>query len=44
VGRFGIEAMKFVNSPVGKELHLRGVNTKVVEPGKVRVGDKAVKV
>ena len=39
VARFGIEAMKFVNSPLGKELHLRGINAKVVEPGVFRVGD-----
>ena len=25
--RFGVEAMKFVNSPEGKRLHLRGINT-----------------
>lgn len=37
--RFGAEALKFVNSPLGKELQLRGVNAKVVRPGKVRVGD-----
>jgi len=44
VERFGMDAVKFVNSPVGKELHLRGVNAKVVKPGVVRVGDKAVKI
>ena len=43
VERFGMDAVKFVNSPIGKELHLRGVNAKVVKPGIVRVGDKAVK-
>ncbi|MEZ5428892.1 MAG: hypothetical protein R2747_21785 [Pyrinomonadaceae bacterium] len=39
VERFGLEAMKFVNSEVGKELHLRGINAKVIEPGAIRVGD-----
>jgi hypothetical protein len=39
VARFGLDAMKFVNSPVGKELHLRGINAKVVQPGAIRVGD-----
>jgi hypothetical protein len=39
VARFGLEAMKFVNSPVGRELHLRGINAKVVQGGRVRVGD-----
>jgi len=43
VERFGLDAMKFVNSPLGKELHLRGVNAKVVQPGTIRVGDVATK-
>ena len=43
VERFGLDAMEFVNSPVGKELHLRGVNAKVVRPGVIRVGDVATK-
>jgi MOSC domain-containing protein YiiM len=37
--RFGLEALKFVNSPDGRALNLRGINTRVVEPGTVRVGD-----
>lgn len=36
---FGQEAMEFVNSPVGKELRLRGLNARVVESGTVRPGD-----
>lgn len=43
VARFGLDAMKFVNSAVGRELHLRGINAKVVEPGRIRVGDVARK-
>ncbi len=39
VRRFGVDAMKFVNSPVGRELNLRGVNAKVVRPGVVAQGD-----
>ncbi len=39
VARFGLEAMKFVNSPLGKQLHLRGINAKVVQPGVIHVGD-----
>ena len=42
--RFGTAATKFVNSPAGRELHLRGVNAKVVQSGKIRVGDTARKV
>ena len=37
--RFGVEAMKFVNTPEGKQLHLRGINTRIVQPGTIRVGD-----
>lgn len=44
VARFGLDAMKFVNSPVGKQLHLRGINAKVIQPGTIRVGDVVRKV
>jgi hypothetical protein len=44
VARFGLDAMKFVNSSVGRELQLRGINAKVVQPGVVRVGDLARKL
>ena len=37
--RFGAEAMKFANSPEGKQLHLRGINTRVIQSGTIRVGD-----
>ena len=40
VKRFGVDAMKLVNSPVGRELNLRGVNARVVSAGTVRVGDE----
>jgi hypothetical protein len=42
--RFGVDAMKFVNSKVGRELNLRGVNAKVVVGGVVREGDELVRV
>ena len=42
--RFGVEAMKFVNSPEGKQLHLRGINTKVIQAGIIRVGDAVRKL
>lgn len=42
--RYGLDAMKFVNSPRGKELHLRGINAKIVRAGKVKVGDSVRKV
>ena len=44
VARFGLDAMKFVSSPLGRELHLRGINAKVVQPGRIRVGDVAKKL
>ncbi len=44
VARFGLEAMKFVNSPLGKQLHLRGINARVVQGGIIRVGDVARKI
>ena len=37
--RFGVDALKWVNSPAGKELRLRGIYARVVEPGTVQVGD-----
>jgi MOSC domain-containing protein YiiM len=39
LSRFGRDALKFVNSPLGKQLHLRGINAKVIRPGIIRVGD-----
>jgi hypothetical protein len=39
VSRFGVDAMKFVNSPLGRSLNLRGINARVVQPGTIRVGD-----
>ena len=44
VSRFGVDAMKFVNSVVGKELCLRGINAKVVQAGVVRLGSTAKKL
>lgn len=44
VSRFGVDAMKFVNSKVGKELCLRGINAKVVQAGVVKVGSTARKI
>ena len=43
VERFGAEAQRFVNSPVGRELQLRGINARVVQAGTIRVGDVARK-
>jgi MOSC domain-containing protein YiiM len=37
--RFGGDAWRFVNSRVGRELRLRGMNARVVVSGTVRPGD-----
>ena len=37
--RFGSDALKFINSPEGRLLRLRGVNAHVIEPGRVSTGD-----
>ncbi len=37
--RFGLDAHRFVNAPEHRQLHLRGVNARVVRAGVVRVGD-----
>jgi MOSC domain-containing protein YiiM len=42
--RFGVDAVKFVNSTEGKRLRLRGLNARVVQPGLIRVGDLAQKI
>ncbi|MEO5886977.1 MAG: MOSC domain-containing protein [Anaerolineales bacterium] len=42
--RFGMDAIKFVNSPEGKQLHLRGINTRVVQAGTIRVGETIKKI
>jgi MOSC domain-containing protein YiiM len=42
--RFGVDASRFVNSPAGKDLHLRGINARVVQAGTVATGDIATKV
>ena len=44
VARFGLDAMKFVNSEIGKRYQMRGINAKVVKGGKISKGDLATKV
>ena len=40
----GTAALKFVNKSPGRELRLRGLNARVVEPGRVRLGDTISKL
>jgi hypothetical protein len=44
VARFGVDAQKFVNSPVGRDLRLRGANARVVVAGSVKPGDAVRKL
>ena len=44
VSRFGLDAMKFVNSTVGKQLCLRGINAKVIQGGTVKIGSTVRKI
>jgi MOSC domain-containing protein YiiM len=37
--RFGIDALKLVNSRPGHELNLRGNHARIVTAGTIRVGD-----
>ena len=42
--RFGLEAHRWLNSPAGQELKLRGLNARVVVAGIVRTGDTVSKI
>jgi len=42
--RYGQDAVKFVNSEEGKRLHMRGINTRILQSGTIRVGDKVKKL
>jgi MOSC domain-containing protein YiiM len=42
--RYGVDALKFVNSEGGRDLRLRGANCRVVVAGTVRPGDEISKL
>jgi MOSC domain-containing protein YiiM len=42
--RFGAAATKFVNSPTGRAFNLRGINARVVVPGRICQGDSVRKI
>jgi len=44
VERYGKAAVVFVNAPKGKAMRLRGIYARVVQDGRVTVGDRVVKV
>lgn len=44
IRRYGLAAQRWVNSETGRLNRLRGVNTRVVKPGAIRVGDRVTKL
>src|ERR1700759_3262327 len=42
--RFGLDALKLVNTPEGRQMNLRGINAKVIQGGMIRVGDQMKKI
>jgi MOSC domain-containing protein YiiM len=42
--RFGPDALRFVNLGPAKDLRLRGVYARVVQPGTIKVGDQITKI
>jgi hypothetical protein len=43
-GRFGVEALAFISTPLGKSLRMRGVNAKVIQAGEIKIGDVVKKL
>ena len=41
--RFGHDALRFISTPTGQAMRLRGVNTRVIQSGPIRIGDTATK-
>lgn len=42
--RFGVAALRYVNSQLGKQLHLRGIYAKVITAGVIHAGDVVRKI
>lgn len=42
--RFGLDALRFVNSPTGRALNLRGINARVIQPGPIHQGDTVTRL
>lgn len=43
-GRFGVDALAFISTPLGKSLRMRGVNARVIQAGEIKVGDSIKKL
>ena len=41
--RFGSDALRWINSPDGRDARLRGLNARIVRSGTVRVGDRVAR-
>ncbi len=42
--RFGHDALRFISTPQGQALRLRGVNTRVIQSGAIQLGDLATRL
>jgi MOSC domain-containing protein YiiM len=42
--RFGSDALRWINSPVGRDHRMRGMNARILEAGTVRAGDRIRKI
>ena len=42
--RFGHDAIRFVNSPEGRQMRRRGLNARIIQPGTICVGDMVTKI
>lgn len=42
--RYGVDALKFISTPSGREWQLRGINARVVKSGSIKIGDAVVKI
>lgn len=42
--RFGVDALRFVSTPLGREMRLRGMNVTVVHTGSIRIGDRVITI
>ncbi len=42
--RFGQDGLRFISTSMGRQMRMRGINTRVVQSGTIRVGDVARKV
>ena len=42
--RFGDEALRFISTDEGRRMNLRGIYAKIIQAGRVRVGDVLKKV